>query len=260
MSALLPQPTGPQLDPRTGLVTEEWKRYFQALEDSILQTSAPADAQYYVATGNVGLSNERNLGGLAAGFLKITTAAGVATPSTVPAITASDFNSPLTVSVGGTGSNLSATGGTSYVLKQTTAGAVITVGPLAVADISGLPAVVQAGTYTPASSETTNSSAYTMFEAMYTRLGDIVTVVGLVGLTVTAATLTSFSMTLPVASLGFNVGQLSGMAEVDDGGATNFFDLGRVELNGALDKPNVRWLSRMTGAVKVRYSYRYEVQ
>lgn len=83
--ALLPQPTGPQLDPRTGLVTEEWKRYYQSLEDS-LQTGAPSDAQYYVATADVNLTNERNLGALASGFLKITSAAGIATPSTVATI------------------------------------------------------------------------------------------------------------------------------------------------------------------------------
>lgn len=43
----------------------------------------------------------------------------------------------LSLTRGGTGANLSATGGTSQVLKQTSAGAAITVGQLAFSDISG---------------------------------------------------------------------------------------------------------------------------
>lgn len=45
-------------------------------------SGAPDSAQYYVATADGGLSAERNLGALSTGLLKITVAAGVATPST----------------------------------------------------------------------------------------------------------------------------------------------------------------------------------
>lgn len=56
----------------------------------------------------------------------------------------------LAVANGGTGSNLSATGGTSQVLKQTTSGGNVTVGQLACSDLSGVAA--------SCSTDTTNAS------------------------------------------------------------------------------------------------------
>jgi hypothetical protein len=52
----------------------------------------------------------------------------------------------LPVADGGTGANLSATGGTSQVLKQSSTGAAVTVGQLALTDISGTLAVNKGGT------------------------------------------------------------------------------------------------------------------
>jgi hypothetical protein len=64
------------------------------------------------------------------------------------------ISTPLGVASGGTGSNLSATGGASEVLLQTTVGGAITVRQLTYADISGSPTIaiwnttVQTSTYT----------------------------------------------------------------------------------------------------------------
>lgn len=136
MASALPVPTGPQIDPRTGAMSEEWRRYYQALEDAISGETAPSDAQYYVATASPELTNERNLGALASGFLKVTVAAGVATPSTVSSITTADFTGQLALSKGGTAADLSVSGGASQVLKQTTAGGAVTVGVLSTSDLS----------------------------------------------------------------------------------------------------------------------------
>src|SRR5262249_6147700 len=52
-------------------------------------------------------------------------------------LTLSNLGGTLSVAKGGTGSNLSATGGASQVLKQTSVGGAVTVAQLAFSDISG---------------------------------------------------------------------------------------------------------------------------
>jgi hypothetical protein len=65
----------------------------------------------------------------------------------IPSLPASQITSgTLAVAVGGTGSNLSATGGTSQVLRQSSTGASITVSQLAFTDISGTLGVAAGGT------------------------------------------------------------------------------------------------------------------
>lgn len=63
---------------------------------------------------------------------------GAAVVGQIPSLPASQITSgTLGVVVGGTGASLSATGGASNVLKQTSVGGVVTVGQLAFTDISG---------------------------------------------------------------------------------------------------------------------------
>lgn len=57
--------------------------------------------------------------------------------ATAPQVVGTHLASPLPVNQGGTAADLSATGGTSQVLKQATTGSAITVGQLAFTDISG---------------------------------------------------------------------------------------------------------------------------
>lgn len=81
----------------------------------------------------------------------------------------------LGLAAGGTNANLSATGGTSQVLKQTSVGGTITVAQLAAADLSNY----TEGTWTPVLTFATPGDlavAYTTQLGTYTRVGRLVTV------------------------------------------------------------------------------------
>lgn len=183
----LPPQNVPFIDPSTGQPHILWQNYLQALQ-GISTNAAPVDAQYYVATTNPDLTNERNLGLLTTGFLFMTVAVGVAVPSSVATI-------PLLR--GGTNANLSATGGTSQVLQQASAGANITVGQLASTDISGL----ASGVYTPTLTNVANIAASTAYECQYLRSGSTVCVSGKVDIDPTlTATSTQLGISLPIAS------------------------------------------------------------
>ena len=56
-------------------------------------TLAPIDAQYWTSTAASGLTAERNIGALASGYVKVSVAIGIATPSTVAAIPQADVTS-----------------------------------------------------------------------------------------------------------------------------------------------------------------------
>jgi len=233
MATVLPiPPTGtPYLDPRTGALSEAWRRYFLSLENLSPQIP-PIDAQYWVSTANGQLTNERNIGALATGYLKITTAAGIATPSSTATIPATDlsglqaltrtndtnvtltlggtpatalakavsltmgWSGQLGLSRGGTNADLSATGGTSQVLKQASAGAAVTVGALATTDITNL----VSSTYTPTLTNVTNIAASTAFLTQYTRIGSFVVVSGKVEVDPTALVASELGISLPIAS------------------------------------------------------------
>lgn len=139
MPNLLPLPPSnvPFIDIRTGGVSLEWSNYLLTLESAVGTGFAPLDAQYWVSTANSTLTNERNIGALSSGYVYSTQAAGIATPSTVSAIPAADISGVLDVEHGGTGADLSGTGGPSQVLQQASAGGDVTVGQLALSDIAG---------------------------------------------------------------------------------------------------------------------------
>jgi hypothetical protein len=83
-------PLTPIVDTVTGSVTEIGRRFLRTLGDAV-GVLAPVDANYWVSTSNPSLSAERNLGALATGYLKITVAIGIATPSTVTTIPLADI-------------------------------------------------------------------------------------------------------------------------------------------------------------------------
>jgi hypothetical protein len=91
----LPPSNVPMVDPRTGDLNLQWKNYYLALQGFLaaIQT-APIDAKYWTSTFNGQLTDETNLGLLPSGYLKVTTAVGVATPSTVTTIPAGDISPP----------------------------------------------------------------------------------------------------------------------------------------------------------------------
>jgi hypothetical protein len=89
MAAITP-PLTPIIDTVTGQVTEIGRLYLRTLGAAV-GALAPTDANYWVSTPSGGLSAERNLGALASGYLKLATAIGIATPSTVSTIPIADI-------------------------------------------------------------------------------------------------------------------------------------------------------------------------
>lgn len=78
-----PIDTKPFLNTRTGIFSPAWQRWFLALARAFAIAVAPGDAAYIVARANASLSAAINLGALASGYLRITTALGVATVASV---------------------------------------------------------------------------------------------------------------------------------------------------------------------------------
>lgn len=199
----------PFIDPKTGQVHLLWQNYLLALEQSVVINAAPIDARYWLSMTNAQLPNETNIGLLSSGYLKITTAIGVATPSTVAGVPVADLSGILGVDQGGTGANLGATGGTSQIVRQSTVGGTFTVGQLASTDISG----VTASTYTPTLTGVANVAASTAYLTTYLRVGNTVIVGGKVDIDPTlAATATQLGITLPVAATFSTDDDLGGTA------------------------------------------------
>lgn len=280
----IPPPGTPFYDPKTGEVNEVWRRYLLSLEN-LAPVIPPIDAQYWVSRADTSLTNERNIGALSTGYVKITTAAGTATPSSVSAIpgtdvtgaavsTSNDTNvsltasgTPLTallravtltlgwigqlgLSRGGTNADLSATGGTSLVLRQSSAGAAVTVSQLASTDISG----IAVGVYTPTLTNVTNLDGSTSFEAQYLQVGTRVVVSGLVQIDPTAAAATELGISLPVASNLATEQQCTGTAcarTVQEAGGI-FGDTGN-------DRASLQLIAVSTANHTLAYQFMYQV-
>jgi hypothetical protein len=179
---LLPLPAvGTQIfDAQTGYLTIQGQNYFEQLNAFISAIAgAPADAQYWVSVANGSLTNEENLGALSSGYLKITVAVGHATPNVTATIPTSDLSGLISASIitgvlapanGGTGSNLAGTGGASQVLRQSSAGANVTVSQLASTDLSDQTAWTN---WTP-TDQSGASLSLTVTTAKYWQLGKTV--------------------------------------------------------------------------------------
>jgi len=94
--------------------------YLSSTDWSTFNGKAPSGASYLTATAEGGLSAEVNLGALTTGLLKISVAAGVATPST--ASSGTDYEPPVTKGnlTEATSSILTITGGTGAVIGSGT--------------------------------------------------------------------------------------------------------------------------------------------
>lgn len=163
-----------------------WMDYFRHLSESANVNIPPIDARYLTATSNGELTNDVNLGLLASGFLFLTVAAGIATPSTT--LSGASFTSLPAASLTGILPALNAAALTSLTGANITGG----------------------GAYTPTLTSVANVAASTAFQCQYTRVGDVVTVSGKLSLDPTAAVDTQLGISLPIAS---NLG-----AEEDLGG------------------------------------------
>jgi hypothetical protein len=82
-------PLTPIIDTVTGSVSEIGRIFLRRLAEAV-GALAPVTARYWLSTADPSLTNEQNLGALASGYLKVTQAIGVATPSTVAAIPQAD--------------------------------------------------------------------------------------------------------------------------------------------------------------------------
>jgi hypothetical protein len=103
---------------------------------------APTSAKYILQTADGSLPNAQALGALGSGVLKSTAGTGVvsiATGADLPAHThgaAEVASGTLAPARGGTGADLSGSGGAGQVLKQSAPGAAVSVGTLASSDLS----------------------------------------------------------------------------------------------------------------------------
>lgn len=176
--AILPLPPSGTLffDPRTNSVSLAWTNYLLAIASTVETGFAPADAQFWTSTANPTLTNEENLGSLTTGYLKIAVSGSIATPATVTTIPTSDLNGLVGKANGGTGVNLSGTGGTTEILAQD-AGHNISARNLVAADI---PLITTAklsdyttGTWTPIDSSGAGLT-FTSVSGTYVKIGTLV--------------------------------------------------------------------------------------
>jgi hypothetical protein len=114
MAALQPPPRVALLG-SNGLPTQAWRDFFLAAATQIQTGLAPSDARYLLSAPNAELTQAFNLGALLTGYLKLTTALGVGTPSTTPTIPASDLSGTVPIAHGGTnGTAVPALGAVAY--------------------------------------------------------------------------------------------------------------------------------------------------
>lgn len=262
------------VDPKTGAISEPWLRYLLSIQTAVNTDVAPIDAEYWVSTSNSFLTNERNLGALNSGYLKIAVALGTANPTSVALIPAADLKPGGTLPVlngmnltnvtassvsgivplvyGGTGADLSATGGASQVLKQVSSGATVTVGQLASTDISG----IVSSTYTPTLFNVANLDASTAYACQYLRVGSIVTVSGHVDVDPTlTATATQLGLSLPVASTLAAIGNVAGTAACPTIAAQSAAVVGDV-VNA---RAEMRWIAGDITNQPMYFSFTYQV-
>lgn len=277
--ALPPPFAVPYLTP-DGRVSDPWQRWQLALTTQVDTALAPIDAQYLVATAAGPLTAERNLGALATGYLRITTALGIATPSTTPTIPAADIAAGTAgISITGSAATTTGNAGSATVLQTArtingvsfNGSANVTV-PAAAGTLTGaaLPALdgslltglllaqiagLGFGVYTPTLTNVANLDASTAFQLFYVRLGDGVLVGGKVEVNpTTTATATRLDLSLPIPSALVTDEDLSGVAF-----AANIAGQGAaIHANITGDLASMRWIAGDTSnqAMTILFLYR----
>lgn len=178
MAVQLPTPPlGTPLANKDGTPSEAYNRFFLSIDESA-GTFAPNLAEYFVSRANADLPNEVNLGALTTGYLKITVASAIATPSTTATIPISDLTGVLPAANGGTGT------------------------------------ATPTGVYTPTATPVVNVTSTTMSPCQWMRVSDMVTVSGRLEVTPTGAGTSQFEIDLPVASNFSQVYQCAGAGAV----------------------------------------------
>lgn len=117
-------------------------------------------------------------------------------------------------------------------------------------------AVIDAGVYTPALSNTTNVAASTAYQCQYMRVGSVVTVSGAVDVDpTTTATATLLGIALPIAS---NIG-----AAEDVGGAAGGTAVGTevagIDGDAANNRASMRWVCQSAANHKMAFCFSYRI-
>lgn len=112
-----------------------------------------------------------------------------------------------------------------------------------------------AGTYTPTLSPITNITASSAFVAKWFRVGDMVTVSGVIGVTPTLAAATTICLSLPIASNLAVVTDLDGVAAWGE-----ISQSGYLYADVANDRANLDFASSYSGVSRgLRYTFTYRV-
>jgi hypothetical protein len=233
MSPVPPPPIRTPLANSDGTVTDLWNRFFIESQRTLVLDVAPANAAYLTTTANPSLTAESNLGSLSAGYLTITVASGVASPSTTATIPASDLVGtlptanlpdplPAVSGINLTALNASALSGTIPTVNlpdplpalDGSALTALNASALAFGTVAAarLPLVLTSGTYTPTLTGVVNVTASTAYVCQYLRVGSVVMVSGQVDIDPTAAGDTQLGLSLPVASAFATPEQCGGVA------------------------------------------------
>lgn len=112
-----------------------------------------------------------------------------------------------------------------------------------------------AGTYTPTLTNVTNVSSSTAYTTMWTRLGDIVTVTGIVDIDQTANGAWQMDMSLPVASNLTNPEDLSGFGT----GTIHTFDIFHIDPDTANNRASFIGNSNDKGNHPHHFTFTYRV-
>lgn len=108
------------------------------------------------------------------------------------------------------------------------------------------------GTYQPTAINVTNVDSSTVWNAMYTQLGDIVTVFGTVAVTPSSAAACQVDIPLPIASnLAYNT-NLSGTATAGN-------QVGDLEGNATDDRASLIFVTPSTDSLNFKFSFMYQV-
>lgn len=115
--------------------------------------------------------------------------------------------------------------------------------------------VLGSGTYTPTLTGVANVASSTAFPCQYTRVGNIVTVSGLISVTATlTATSTQIGISLPIASNFAATTDCNGAA-----GSAGATQVGRLLADVTNDRAQMNFLSVNTGGNGMGFTFQYEV-
>lgn len=145
----------------------------------------------------------------------VTAGTGLGGGGSSGAITVS-LTTPVAVANGGVGASLSATGGTSQVLKQTSVGGAVTVGQLACTDLSG----VAASCSTDATNATNIASGTLPAGRLPALAGDVTTSVGTAATTLAAGSASNLNSGTLAAARG-GAGSVNGALKGNGSGAVS---------------------------------------